>query len=308
MRPFSAAALVVCVGLTVSACKFPGLGQSASTPKGQVVATVDGQEVTLRELNAELSGANFADPKQRKAAEQQALQSIVNRMLLAKAAHSQGLDKGPDFAVRRQKALDLLLAQTLQESFVAAVPPTTRDEAQRFIANRPDIFGDRKILEIDQIQAQGPIDDAKLKELQPLDTMEQVVGWLQKYSIPFRRAPAQIDPISVDPKVFANILKLPPNAVFVVPSGNTLLINRVTNVRPAPVTGDAANNLATQYLSRQHTQEAVGRQMQAIIAKDSQKVVYNPAYAPPPRPKPAPAAPSAPGPAAASSSPPATSR
>src|SRR5438477_9293992 len=94
------AILLACIALC--ACRFPQLGGSPKTPSGQVVAVVDGREVTLRELRAELAGVSFPDARARKLGEQAALKAIVTRRIVARAAHDQGIDKTPDFAVQKQ--------------------------------------------------------------------------------------------------------------------------------------------------------------------------------------------------------------
>ena len=81
------AALLACIAL--SGCGMIG-GDKA--PKGQVVATVNGEEITVTELNRELAGAAPANPAERKAAEQAALESIITRKLVAQASKDQNLD------------------------------------------------------------------------------------------------------------------------------------------------------------------------------------------------------------------------
>ena len=78
-------ASVVCTGL--SACQFPQFG-AAKAPVGQVVATVDGQEITVRGLNAELGGFATADPNVRAAAASATLRAIISRTILANAARA----------------------------------------------------------------------------------------------------------------------------------------------------------------------------------------------------------------------------
>src|ERR1700722_14623113 len=109
--------------LLVSGCHRPTfLGGRPKPPTGQVVAVVDGHEITVRELQAELAGVPTSDPRQMKAVEQKALELVVGRTLLADAALKQGLDKTPDFAIQKQRAIDGLLAQTLEANVARAVP------------------------------------------------------------------------------------------------------------------------------------------------------------------------------------------
>jgi hypothetical protein len=84
-----AMAAIACVGL--ASC-------GESQPKGQVVAKVGKDEVTVLDLQAALAGFKAPDAKTRKAAEQQALTAIVQRKILAQAAHKQKIDKTPEYA------------------------------------------------------------------------------------------------------------------------------------------------------------------------------------------------------------------
>ena len=111
---YALAAAAACVSL--AACNNPSKTVHGKGPAGQVVAKVDGQEITLRELRAELGGATFSDAKVRKAAESQALQAIIRRRLLVKAAQERGLDKTPDFELQKERALDAALLAELQNS------------------------------------------------------------------------------------------------------------------------------------------------------------------------------------------------
>ena len=104
--------------LAVSAC-----GQSSKTPTGQVAATVGGHEITVRQLQAELSGVPAAAPAAQKAQKQGALDLIVQRTILADAARKQGLDKDPNFILLSERANEALLVQRLQAKIASNVPP-----------------------------------------------------------------------------------------------------------------------------------------------------------------------------------------
>ena len=73
------------IGALLAACAFgfSACHGKSSEPKGQVLATYDGEEITQREVSAELAGFNFTDDKARKAGEQAALQAVLNRHILA---------------------------------------------------------------------------------------------------------------------------------------------------------------------------------------------------------------------------------
>ncbi|MEO8812862.1 MAG: hypothetical protein ABI376_08135 [Caulobacteraceae bacterium] len=290
-----ALAPLLCVALV--GCNLAKSG-GGKAPTGQVVATVGGEEITLRDLRAELAGVNTPDPKTRKAAEQAALRNIVTRKILAKAAHDQGIDKTPEFALQKQRATDAILVQSMQNKVMAGVPAVSPEEAQRFVTDHPDTFSERKIFVLDQLRMARPENPEIIKQLQPLKTLDQIAAFLTQNKIPFQKAAGNLDAVGADPRIIAAIVKLPPNEVFVVPNGNTLLVNQVRETRTVPFTGDKAISYATQIVSRQRAQEAVQRQFSAILKKAAPTVKFNKDYAPPkeaPAPAAAPAAPAAAG-------------
>jgi EpsD family peptidyl-prolyl cis-trans isomerase len=271
--------LIALACLSLGACGFHGFG-GHKAPTGQVVATVDGQEITLRELQAELSGVTATDPKTHKALEQQALQMIIERKLLAKAARDQGLDKTPEFALAQARATDSLLVEALETKTAATVPATTPEEAQGFVSDHPDMFAERKIFTLDSIRIARPTDPNIVKGLVPLTTLDQVVAFLNQAKIPYERSPSKLDAVGADPKLVDAIIKLPPNEVFIIPAGRLVAINQVQSVQVQPFTGDPAIQFATQFLHRQHIQETVSRQFSQMILKSAKNVSYNKAYQP----------------------------
>ena len=271
---------LTCVG--AAACHMPGFGSKSATPAGQVAATVDGQEVTIRELRSELVGVNVTSPAQKHQAEQLALQRIIERKILAKAALAQGVDKTPDFALAKDRAVDTLLAQGLEAKIANAVPPPTREEAQSYVSSHPDTFTERKIFLVDQIRMARPTDPAIVAALKPLNTIDEIAAMLTRDQIRFQRGTSGLDALGADPRMIEAILKLPPNEVFVVPSGNMLLINQVKETRTSPFTGEPAIGYAESILRRQHSQEAVSRQLGPIVKKAVATGRYNKAYQPTP--------------------------
>jgi EpsD family peptidyl-prolyl cis-trans isomerase len=270
--------------LALGACHLGNLGKAAA-PTGQVVATVNGEEITLTQLRQEMGNATSTDPKAQKAAEQAALQSIVVRKVLSKAAHDQGLDKTPDYVVRKQKTEELLLVQSLEAKVAAEVPTPTKEEAQSYMNNHPDTFANRKVFTVDQIRFATPADQKQLAGLQPLNTMDEIVNYLNGLHIQFERGQANLDAVGSDPRVVDAILKLPPNEVFVLPGNGMVLVNQLKQTNVVPFTGDTATNFAIATIKAQRTRDVVGSSMAQYMKKAGANISYNAAYRPPPPPK-----------------------
>ena len=276
MRTVCVAVLALAVGLPLSGC-----GGSGKAPTGQVAAKVNGQEVTVQELQAELAGFNAPDAKIRKLAEQRALQNIVARKLLAKAATDAGVAKSPDFALQKERMEEGLLVQAWQNNLVKAVPAPAPEEIQQFIAKHPEFYANHQVFAVDQLRIPPINDPAILAELKPLNSLEAIGQVLTSHGIRFTSAKATIDALAVEPALLNQIEKLPPGEVFVVPAQNMLIANKIVESRVVPVPNDIATKHATQFIKAQRAQEAVRRQFGAVISNPKAKVVYNKAYAPP---------------------------
>jgi EpsD family peptidyl-prolyl cis-trans isomerase len=266
--------------VSLSACKIPGLGGGGAAPTGQVVAKVGDQDITLRQLRSELPAVASADPAAHKAAEQQALRNMVARAVLAQAARDQGLDKTPDFALQKQRAIETLLVQSLQERIISRMPATTAEDAESFVKSHSDMFAERKIFTVDQIQMRRPSDPDLLKALQPLKTLEQIEALLTARRIPFGRTEGKLDAASMDPRVVDQILHLPPNEVFVIPAQDHVSVNQIRQTTVEPFTGPAAVEYATKILLRQRTSEAVQREFSEIAKKAAPSIHFNKDYGP----------------------------
>ena len=278
-----AGVLAASTALALGGCHILGMdiGGSTKAPTGQVVATVEGKEITVRDLRSEMGAANTSDPKIRKQAEQATLRNIVGRTVLAKAAVDRGVDKTPDFAIAKQKLVDGLLVQALQNKIAGQVPAVTKEEADRFVLAHPDLFAQRKVFSIDFVRMARPNDPAVIKALQPLKTLEEVETQLKQEKIPYQRSQGNLDSVGADPRMIEAIVKLPPGEMFVIPNGASLLVNAIRDTKIVPFTGAPASDYAQKLIARQRTQEAVNREFNAIIAKAAPNVRFNKDYAAP---------------------------
>jgi EpsD family peptidyl-prolyl cis-trans isomerase len=276
LREVTVATTLACLGL--AACHFPGLGGDA--PTGEIAARVEGKDITVSDLRAEIAGAKLTDPRQIQQAEQQALQQIIVRTVLAKAAQDEGIDKTSDFAVAKKRAIDNLLAQSLEAKLAASVPAPTRQEADGFMSSHPDIFADRKVFDVDQIRMAPPSDPRVFQEIRPLKNLDDIIAVLNHEQIKFNRSDARLDAVGADPQLIEEILKLPPHALFILPSNGLLTINQLKDTAIQPFTGDAAETYAISVLRRQHTREVVQRAVGELIARQAKAVRYNKAFQP----------------------------
>ena len=270
---FSAAMAVVAL-VGVASCGNGG------QPKGQVVAKVGKDEITVLDLQGEMGGFKASNAQIRKAAEQQALNAIIQRKLLVEAAEERKIDKSPEFSRQKERANEALLVAAWQDQLVRAVPTPSLDEARKFINEHPDVYGARKRFTIDGLRFNAPNDPTLAAALQPLNTLDEVRALLVQRKIVFTRGSGELDAFSVDPRLVDQLIKLKPGEVFVLPQNNVVLVGTIAGARVDPVPDNLAVQHATNYLKQTRTQESVQRQFGAVVQAGMKDVQYAKAFEP----------------------------
>jgi EpsD family peptidyl-prolyl cis-trans isomerase len=255
------------------------LGACQKTTGGQVAAVVNDDEITQQEVRLEAEGQGATGSAALPAAARAGLvQRIVERNLLAGYARREGLDKGPEYVLRRRLLEQTLLA-TLAARKLAGTPvaPTPAD-VRAFIESNPTFFAKRERLMLDQIRFATPADGKKIQSLVRRGSTDQVAAQLNAEKIPFQRGAAALDTASVAPDVARQIVGLPAGQAFDITSGGTTYISAVTS--RAPIASDPATwtAAATEAVRRDQS----GKRVAAAVEKlrKEAKITYDSAYKP----------------------------
>jgi len=250
--------------------------------EGQVVAVVNGEEITLNELNGEIAELNVPANADKKLVRAEVLQRMVERRLLAQAAKDSGLDRDPAYVNQERRLKERLLVSMYgKKAFdTVAVPDTTK--VDQYISSHPGIFAERKRYRLDQVQFDAPSDIKRLQELEGAHSMAEIAAWLNKSGIKFERGASALDSATVPPETMAKINALPAGEPFIVPNGNKIVVSVITGSEPVALTAEQARPLATQAI-RQEELNKIG-QDRLKEAKAKADVKYQTGYEPPKAP------------------------
>jgi peptidyl-prolyl cis-trans isomerase C len=122
------------IGLVATVALGVALAGCSKKPTDQVVAIVNGEEISLPELNAELGNAQVPPGVDKKVVQQQLLQRLVDRRLLAQAAKDQGLDRDPAYIVEQRRVMESMLVEKLAKRTNDTIPVPTAADVDKFIA------------------------------------------------------------------------------------------------------------------------------------------------------------------------------
>jgi EpsD family peptidyl-prolyl cis-trans isomerase len=247
-------------------------------PKGQILAIVNGEEISLQELNAELQGTRIPDTANRDQLRKQILQRLIDRKLIVQKAREQGLDKTPEFVTQQRRLEENLLVTMLGQKIASTVPmPDDRDITQ-YIADNPTQFASRQRLLLDQIQFAAPKDPKLLLTLRDAHTLDQVAAGVQKLGLGMSRGKGVIDTGRLDPGLVKVINQLPPGEPFVLPSNGqyvaSVIVGRDATPTPTPVAREAAAEMVRRKELVSESKAQVAR------ARSTAEIQYQPGYEP----------------------------
>lgn len=257
---------------------------------GQVAAVVNGDEITLAEVNQEIGAGQPEGKVDKQAIQRAALQKIIDRRLVAQVARDDGIDKQPEYLARQRQADEMLLIQMFGQKLSRAARMPDAAAIDKYIADNPTMFGERTVYKLDRIQFPMPRDPASLQAIKDDHSMDAVAARLTSMGIKFDRSPGGIDSAQFPPAVLAHIKALPPGEPFAVPAGNTVVVAVVTGTEPHPLVGADARPVALDRLRLQNLETTMGERLKT--ARASAKIDYQQGFTPTPPPaagaKPAP--------------------
>lgn len=247
--------------------------------EGQTVAVVNGEEITLSELNFELGLANVPPGTDKAAARSQVLQSMIDRRLLANQAKQEGVDTSPEFISRlRRGEQDLLISMLSARRFKTVALPSAR-EIDAYIASHPAMFANRQFWDLTQVQYQAPTDPAIQAEIEKTPSFSSLLAVLEKHGIPVTQQKNRLDTAVVPAELFQKISALPDNEPFIVRVGDRAIASVIVAREPKPILGDQARPIAADALRKEQSAKDMANRVASL--RKAAEIEYQKGFAPP---------------------------
>lgn len=257
----------------VLAATLGGCGEKAKEKKpGQALASVNGEELTVLQLNEELQRANVAAAQQ-EAASKQLLQVLIDRQLLQDAAARENLDRDPKVMQAIDRARSLIIAQAYLQKRIGNVPRPTPAEVEEYFNKNPTFFADRKQFGMSEIIiAAGDLTPEVRAAADSAKSLEEVAVWLDAHKIKYGRTEITRSTADVPPALSEKLLGMPKGQLFVVKEGPRAMFITVTDVKEAPVSLQAAAPQIEQFLAKRKNQEMAANELQRL--RSTAKIEY----------------------------------
>jgi len=269
--------------LALAAVATIALGGCAKKAEGQVAAVVNGEEVTLQEINAEIAQRNLPDSADKNAVRQAALQSIIQRRVLAQAARNDGLDRDAEYLLKRRALDDALLIQMMARKIDSTIRIPDDQQLEAAMQQRSSMFANRSVLSIDRIQFPPPADRSKLELLKDDHSLAAVEATLHAQNIAFTRSAGKLDTARMAPELVSQIDAVPAGEPFIIEQGGVVNVSVVTGRETVPMDAAAAKPMASKMLRAESLSKAIDQRLKTAMSEA--KIEYQTGFAPPKQPK-----------------------
>ncbi len=262
---------------TLLAISSIALSACEKTAEGQVVAVVNGEEITEQQLNAEIDAANIPDNVDKKAATQQLLKGLIDRTLLVQKAKAEGIDTSPEYINQSRRAEAQILIGLLADKTGKSIQLPDKAAVSKFISDNPSLFAGRKIYGLNQIVFPVSGNDI-IEKLKPAHSLDEVAAVLTANNIKFTRQSGALDTLGLAPEMAKRIADLPAGEPFIAPDKGQLVASVVMAVKDAPVPDDNAFKIAQNMLRQKKLREA----METVQKEEATKaeITYRPDMTP----------------------------
>ncbi len=275
--------MVVALISLVSAC-----GKKHSDEKSsQSIVSVDGEEITVHQVNNELQRANI-QPAQQEAASRQVVQSLVDRQVLLQAAHKEKLDRKPQVMQAIENAKMQILAQAYLQERVSLVPKPTSAQIDEYRAQHQDIFANRKVYVTDEAVftlEQGSAD--KLQEIAKSEkNLKDLEGWLKAHQVKYAVKRVAHAAETLPPQLLTQFSKMSVGQMVFIgangPNAQAMAVS-MAEIKEVPIAEKDSKPLIERILTEEKRKQTAEAEMKRLREAAEIKYIdkkYDPANAP----------------------------
>lgn len=240
------ALMLACGAIALAGC---GKKDQPAATKGQVVARVGDEVVTIQDLENEFRWANVPPDKQKEPEiVKRVLGDLVVRKYLLRQAMAAKLDREPGVLLDILRSREQILENAYLQRTAAAKAPGKAD-VDKYMANNPAKFAGRKLLSVEQIAFPfGPTTQSFIEANKDAKSLDEIDQKLTEAGIPHGRQMGALNSGDLPPEFYGLIEAKKVDDVFFVRSGPNGVFFKVKGEERRPLEGEAAANLARQLI------------------------------------------------------------
>jgi EpsD family peptidyl-prolyl cis-trans isomerase len=262
----SAAVLMLAAALALSAC-----GDKAKKT-GQALASVNGEEITVLQLNEEMQRAGV-QAAQQDTARKQLLEGLIDRQLLQNEAAKDKLERDPQVMQAIERAKAMIVAQAYMQKRIGSQARPAKGEVEQYYQQHPEFFANRKQFDMRQlVLATKDVSEQLKSQLDSVKSLEDAAAWLDGHQIKYVRAGLTRTSTDLPPELGARLAAMPKGQLFIIREGERSMLIQITDVKDSPLSLDAATAQIEQFLFNKKNKEAAEAEIKRL--RSTAKIEY----------------------------------
>jgi EpsD family peptidyl-prolyl cis-trans isomerase len=241
---------LVAVAVLTAAALLAGCGEKKEKGASQTAAKVNKDEITVHQINFVLQQQRGLRPEQAEAASKQILERLIDQQLALQKADDQKLDRDPRVVQQLEAARREILARAYVEKVGEAAPKPTPEEIKKYYDEKPALFSQRRIYNLQEIIVEAKPEQANelRTQLSAAKNINEFVEYLKAKEFKFAgnqavRAAEQLPLQSLD--AFG---RMKDGQAMLLPNPNGVQVVVVAGTRSQPLSEDQARPIIEQYL------------------------------------------------------------
>ena len=246
--------------------------ESVEKKPGQALASVNGNEITILQLNDELVRAGIR-AEQFEAASKQILESLIARQLIVDEAIRTKLDRTPEVMQARERANAQVIAQAYLQRITNKLGKPNQVEIDEFYQRNPEYFEKRKQFDLTIVRiALNDLSKELKTVLDAAKSIDEVTTWLDKQGIQYARNVALRSTADLPSHIANMMLEKGKNHIFVMQERAHNLLIAVNAIKENPLSLALATPQIEKFLANQKYKHASEEEINRL--RSSAKIEY----------------------------------
>jgi len=245
----------------------------ADKPATQIVAKVNGDEITVHQLNNAVAKVPNVSQENVNEVRKEVLEKLVNQQLAVQQAEKNKIDRSAEVVMMMDAAKRDILTKAYLSQLVANLPQPSEQEASKFYDEHPELFAQRRIYKLQEIVIPGK--DAPLDEIRQAaseKSMDDMVAWLKSKNIQFRTAGATRAAEQISLPMLAEIASLQDGQTKLIETPEALTVVHLVSSEVSPIEKASAMERIPRFLANEQAKELINDDLQRL--KTAAKIEY----------------------------------
>lgn len=257
-----------CVVMALALATLASCGARENKPATtQVVARVDGDEITVHQINAVLAQNPNLTPEGAASAKREILDRLIDQKVAAQQALRRQLDRSPKFLLAMEASRADILARALLEELARAQPRPSPEETRKYYAAHPELFSQRRefVLESISFAASTETRTELQHRVAKAVSMKAIAEWLKSRNVDFSESQSMRGAEEVPLPMLPWVHAMKDGEIQLIDEGGgRFQVIRLAASRPAPMDEATATPRIQQFLFNRALGEAIDREMKQL--------------------------------------------